>query len=119
MAKSRAKAGSDRRRTRRAPFEIPVDYSTVDSFFAEFSSNINEGGMFIETDRPAEPDTVVQISFRLPGAEEPIKVEGRVAWVSDGTQGSTRGMGIEFRALAPEARERINRVVRSLRVPGS
>jgi uncharacterized protein (TIGR02266 family) len=107
----------ERRRSERAGLEIPVDYSTVDAFFAEFSANINEGGLFVETDAPAEPETAVELSFRLPGAKDPVKVEGRVAWVSDGTRGQPRGMGIEFQALSPEVRERINEVVRSLRVP--
>jgi uncharacterized protein (TIGR02266 family) len=94
-----------------------VDYSTVDSFFHEFSSNINEGGVFIETDSPAEPETAVQMSVLLPGAAEPVKVAGRVAWVSDGESGSPRGMGIEFQALSQDVRDKINEVVRSLRAP--
>ncbi len=107
---------ADRRQTDRARLEVPVDYSTVDAFFTEFSANINEGGMFVETDTPADPETFVQMSFRLPGADEPVKVEGRVAWVSDGTRGSPRGMGIQFQALTSEVRDTINRVVRGLRV---
>jgi uncharacterized protein (TIGR02266 family) len=119
MPRPRRRGVADRRRTHRTRLEIPVDYSTVDSFFEEFSANINEGGMFIETESPAEPDTVVQMSFRLPGTADPLKVEGRVAWVSDGTRGRPRGMGIEFHALPPEARDTINRVVRMLRVGAS
>jgi uncharacterized protein (TIGR02266 family) len=72
--------------------------------------------MFIETDAPADPDTEVQLSFRLPGGDDPVKIEGRVAWVSDGTLGKPRGMGIQFQALSREVRDRINEVVRSLRV---
>jgi len=106
----------ERRRSRRAGLEIPVDYSTVDAFFAEFSANINEGGLFVETDAPAEPGIAVQLSFRLPGAKDPVKVEGRVAWVSDGTRGQPCGMGVEFQTLSAEVRETINEVVRSLRV---
>jgi uncharacterized protein (TIGR02266 family) len=109
----------ERRRSQRATLEIPVDYSTVDAFFHEFSANINEGGLFIETDKPAEPETAVQLSFQLPGASEPVKVEGRVAWISDGTRGYPQGMGIQFQTLSSEVRERINDVVRSLRSGGS
>ena len=105
----------DRRRAKRAPLEVPVDYSTVDTFFAEFTANMNEGGMFIETDAPGEPDSAVQLSFRLPGRDDPVKVEGRVAWVSDGESGQPQGMGIEFLALTPQVRDQINSVVRKLR----
>ncbi len=106
---------SDRRRSTRSPLEIPVDYSTVDTFFAEFTANVNEGGMFIETDVPGEPDSEVELSFRLPGRDDPVKVEGRVAWVSDGESGQPQGMGIEFLTLSSEVRQQINSVVRKLR----
>jgi uncharacterized protein (TIGR02266 family) len=119
MSRSRRSEPRERRRSQRAPLEIPVDYSTVDAFFHEFSANINEGGLFIETDNPAETDTAVQLSFRLPGSSEPVKVEGRVAWISDGTRGYPQGIGIQFQTLSPEVRERINEVVRSLRTSGS
>ena len=105
----------DRRHDGRTALEIPVDYSTVDAFFTDFSGNINGGGMFIETESPADPETEVQLSFRLPGREEPVKVEGRVAWVSDGTTGQPQGMGIEFHSLSPEMHVCINAVARSLR----
>ena len=52
MAGSDSASGKERRRHERAELKIPVDYSSVDAFFAEFSQNINEGGMFIEMDRP-------------------------------------------------------------------
>ncbi len=105
----------ERRHAGRTTLEIPVDYSTVDAFFTDFSANINGGGMFIETESPADPETEVQLSFRLPGGEEPVKVEGLVAWVSDGSTGQPQGMGIEFHSLSPETHERINAVARSLR----
>ena len=82
MAGSDSASGKERRRHERAELKIPVDYSSVDAFFAEFSQNINEGGMFIEMDRPVDLDTPVQLQFRLPGEDRPIQVQGRVAWVS-------------------------------------
>src|SRR5262245_40296230 len=107
--------GAERRRHERAELKIPVDYSSVDAFFAEFSQNINEGGMFIDMERPAELDTPVQLQFRLPGEDHPIQVQGRVAWVNDGKNGSSAGVGIEFQNLDPQTRNTINRIVRQLR----
>ncbi len=109
------KSRAERRSSERAPLKIPVDYSAVDSFFTEFTHNINEGGIFVETDAPAELETVVQLHFGVPGEKEPIQVAGRVAWISDGKGKSPSGMGIEFQELGPEARERINVLVRRLR----
>jgi len=47
------KSGSERRRSERVDLLVRVDYKTVDELFSEFARNINEGGMFVETDAPA------------------------------------------------------------------
>jgi len=106
---------ADRRHSERENIKIPVDYSAVDAFFSEFTTNINEGGMFIETESPAALDSVVQLQVRLPDLERPIKLGGRVAWISDGKADSPPGMGIEFQDLTPELRRTINDLVRRLR----
>ena len=62
---------SERRKSPRTPVMIPVDYSTVDAFFSEFTTNINEGGMFVGTEQPHPVDTLVTVSIRLPGNEAP------------------------------------------------
>jgi len=90
----------------------------VDDFFTEFTTNINEGGMFVEMEKPPELDTVVQLQFRLPGTAKPVKVLGRVAWSRDDDSEGPTGVGIEFQDLSPEMRETINQVVRQLRRHG-
>jgi uncharacterized protein (TIGR02266 family) len=115
MAAKRKGSQKDRRHSERENVKIPVDYSAVDAFFSEFTTNINEGGMFIETETPPPLDATVQLQVRLPDLERPIKLGGRVAWVSDGKAGSPSGMGIEFQDLTPELRGTINDLVRRLR----
>lgn len=105
----------ERRRHHRVPLKIPVDYSSVDAFFTEFSANINEGGMFIELENPPEIDTEVQLQFDLPGHADVVQVSGRVVWISDGKDGSAAGVGIEFQNLDADTRDTINRIVRDLR----
>ncbi|MGH0037599.1 MAG: TIGR02266 family protein [Myxococcota bacterium] len=107
--------GLERRRSARAQFLVRVDYSTVDEMFSEFTRDINEGGLFIETDNPRPPGTVVSMQFNLPGSDAPIRTEGLVVRVSDGGDGSMPGMGIEFEELEGEARQRIDQLVRTLR----
>ena len=108
-------ARRERRGSNRQSLRFPVDYSSVDSFFSEMATNINEGGMFVETDAAAELDQLVKVAFRLPGLEDPIEVEARVAWISEGEAGSAPGVGLQFLELSSEARETINRLVRELR----
>ena len=45
--------------------------------------NINEGGLFIESETLLALDEQVQLQFRLPGVDDPIKVSGRVAWIRE------------------------------------
>ncbi len=106
---------SERRQSERQPLKVRVDYSAVDAFFGEFSANINEGGVFIETDSPSEIGTLVQLHFRVPDLETPIQVAGRVAWISEEKDEGASGMGIEFHELQPTVRETINELVRKLK----
>jgi type IV pilus assembly protein PilZ len=106
----------ERRLYPRAAVTVRVDYSTVDAMFSEFTRNINEGGLFIETETPLELDEQVQLQFRLPGIDDPLKVNGRVAWISEAGADETPGMGIEFESLDADARLRIDQIVQELRV---
>lgn len=108
----------DRRRTDRVDLVVRVEYKTVDELFSEFARNINEGGMFVETESPPEPGSQVALQFRIPGSEDPIQVMGRVVRATAGERGDPPGMGIEFDDLDEQSRELINQLVRSLRVVG-
>jgi len=112
---SETRAAVERRRSERAPVVVRIEYSTVDSFFSDFTRNINEGGIFVETDEPIPLDEKVDLTLRLPGAPEPVHVSGRVVRVEPAAQGSPAGIAIEFGELDAHARERINAVVRRLR----
>ena len=50
---------NDRRRSDREAFVVRVTYSTIDELFSEFTRDINQGGLFIETDRPQLAGTEV------------------------------------------------------------
>ncbi|NNL67659.1 MAG: TIGR02266 family protein [Myxococcales bacterium] len=111
-------SGDERRRAKRVDLVVRVDYKTVDELFSEFARNINEGGMFVETESPPEAGSPVALQFRIPGSEEPIQVMGRVVRSSVGERGDPPGMGVEFDDLDDQSRELINQLVRSLRVGG-
>ncbi len=105
----------DRRKSDRADLVVRVDYYTVDELFSEFARNINEGGLFVETDTPHPVGTEVHLQFHVPGAEEPLRVVGRVVRTSGEDRNEPNGIGIEFDDLDRQARQRINQLVRSLR----
>jgi uncharacterized protein (TIGR02266 family) len=116
VSEERSSAHRERRRTERVELMVRVDYKTVDELFSEFARNINEGGMFVETDAPPEPGSPVALQFRIPGSEEPIAVMGRVVRTTEGSREEPPGMGIEFENLDAQSRELINQLVRGLRV---
>jgi uncharacterized protein (TIGR02266 family) len=109
----------DRRRTGRAGVTVRIDYATVDEMFSEFTRDINEGGIFIETEKPHQAGTEVTMQFHLPGNNEVLRTIGRVVRVSSGNIGSPAGMGIEFDELTVDDRTKIDQIVRSLRTEGT
>ena len=100
----------------RADLVVQVEYRTVDELFSEFSRDVNEGGIFVKTEIPPVPGTQIDLRFRLPCDEEPVRASGVVVHVADGSRGEPSGMGIEFGELSPETRQRVNELVRKLRV---
>lgn len=107
----------ERRRSARMPLIIRVDYSTVDEVFADFTENINEGGMFIQTTKKHATGTPVRMEFTLPGASEPVQVTGKIVWVREAAPGADGppGVGVQFDALPNQTKDQINRIVLRLR----
>lgn len=112
----RGSQGVERRKKDRADLVVRVDYQTVDELFSDFSRDVNEGGIFVETEKPPTAGTRVDLQFRLPGEDEPVRAHGVVVHVKEGSPSEPRGMGIEFEELTSESRRRIDMLVRKLRV---
>jgi len=112
-------AADDRRSSSRAGVTVRIDYATVDEMFSEFTRDINEGGLFIETEKPHQAGTEVSMQFHLPGSQEVLHTIGRVVRVSSGGVGAPAGMGIEFDELTADDRVKIDQIVRALRADGA
>jgi type IV pilus assembly protein PilZ len=110
--------GIERRASPRAEFVVRVNYQTIDSLFSEFARNINDGGIFVETDTPQPIGTSVELEFKLPGADQPIEVIGNVVRSISADQvesDGAAGMGIEFENLDSDVRQQINEIIQKLR----
>ena len=116
VEKAQPDTSADRRRWERIDMVVRGDYKTVDELFSEFARNINEGGVFVETETPSEMGSSVAMQFQIPGSHDPIEVMGRVVRVSEGDLQDPPGMGIEFEDLDDQSRDLINGLVRELRV---
>jgi uncharacterized protein (TIGR02266 family) len=114
-SRSETHAEVERRRSTRAPVVVQIEYATVDALFSDFTRNINEGGIFVETEESIPLDEKVDLKLRLPGSDEVVHARGRVVRVEPSTPTSAGGVAIEFDQLDANARELINTAVRRLR----
>ncbi|MBW2267618.1 MAG: TIGR02266 family protein [Deltaproteobacteria bacterium] len=110
-----SRAAAERRKSTREALVVRVEYETIDELFSDFAHNINEGGLFVESDTPRELGSSVSLQFRLPGSEEPITARGIVVHVTEGDETGVPGMGIEFEPLDADTRQRVNELVKALR----
>lgn len=88
----------EHRNTDRVETEIRVAYRTVGSFLSDYALNLSRGGVFIHTDNPLPPETMVRLVFSLPGVPVLFDVSGRVRWTQMRFDDAEElpGMGIEF-----------------------
>ncbi|TVQ79534.1 MAG: TIGR02266 family protein [Bradymonadales bacterium] len=115
MKSSRARA-RDKRSAPRIPIQLKVDIeSTQDHYLFEYSSNLSQSGIFIQTEEPLEPGTLVNIQFSLPD-QILIRTRGEVMWKSDDEEDPELGMGIKFLGLKEEDRDHILNVLKKLAI---
>lgn len=108
------------RREPRTACEVHVSYLKDGQPGVGKTVDISAGGIYMATETKIFEETIMAISFALPGAEtRPIMVRGRVAWSNDPESSGPRkphlpvGVGIEFVDLAESVRESIRSFVLS------
>jgi uncharacterized protein (TIGR02266 family) len=89
------------RRFRRQLVRVLVDYYADGQPHCEYATTLGAGGLFIETDAPLAPGSLLSVRFRLPGGSVLHSIAGRVTWqhrLEDARAGDSRpgGMGVEF-----------------------
>src|SRR3954469_3451999 len=89
----------DKRKDVRVPIQLKVDVEIPnDHYLFEYSSNLSENGIFIQTDDPLMPGTEVSMAFSLPDAHL-IRTRGQVVWMTMEEDAEDSGMGIKFMGL--------------------
>jgi len=114
LARGEARPVAGKRRHRRLPIEIRVDWRVPHHTERHISlvDDIGIGGAFLRTrEQPAE-GTAVVIELWPPGANTPQAIEGRVAWRRD-TPGR-EGVGVEFRCRDIGGMRRLRELVRRI-----
>lgn len=107
---------ADRREHERFETSIAVDYASGDTFLFAYLQNISEMGIFVRTDHPLTVGTRLRLRFQAEDPE-PLTLEGQVAWINPFRHGGDNlnpGMGVRFVSLAPETREHLVALVRTV-----
>ncbi len=115
MKSAKARA-FDKRREPRIPIQLKVDVeSGSDHYLFEYSSNLSQNGIFIQTADPLMPGTSVNIQFLLPD-ESLIRTRGEVIWASIDDEEDEPGMGIRFIGLDDLDRNKILEAFKKLAI---
>jgi uncharacterized protein (TIGR02266 family) len=87
---------------------LAVNIESESNFYAGFTENLSECGVFVATHAPLQIGSTVEVSVRLP-ENESICAHGTVRWLRPYSEssGMVPGMGIRFDGLSPHASARI------------
>lgn len=110
-----AKSPAARRQLPRIRIDAKIDLHSESNFFAGFSENISDGGVFVATDQQVPIGTEVDLAFTLPDGVE-IRGRGAVRWVRDASPDAAPGLGVQFVNLSGAAHDAVQNFVR-LRSP--
>jgi uncharacterized protein (TIGR02266 family) len=103
---------TEQRRYTRTALDVELTITAQRARLTARSKDISLGGIFVKTDRPPAPDTVVAIEVKLPDQKDVLVVSGVVRWVKD-----TEGMGVQFTALDNRLAHAITRYVATRPTP--
>ncbi|MBK7586546.1 MAG: TIGR02266 family protein [Myxococcales bacterium] len=108
---------SDRRSADRFEVVWSVDCETDETFLYASITNISELGIFVRTNEPLQVGTRLTLRFSEPRSSETFVLSGVVQWVNPLhllAENLNPGMGIRFVELAPDERERIVDIIRTI-----
>lgn len=111
-----APSTTERRRAPRANVVTEINLFSDSNFYAGFTEDISEGGVFVASYAMVPVGVSVELELGLPGGFE-IRATGTVRWLrcsgaaDDGTE--PPGMGIQFDRISDDDRELIREFVRN------
>ncbi len=89
--------------------EADVTFESEHNFYAGFSENIGDGGLFIQSWAAHNVGDRLTIRVTLPDSDLPLEIVGEVRWMRtyDKHNDTPPGIGVAFIKLSPDARARI------------
>ncbi len=104
----------DTRKKPRIMIRALVDYESQGTYFYDYSTNLSEGGLFIETENVMPVGAQVTLRFTLPNIEYVFEVLGVVKWINlDEKQNPKilKGMGVGFQSMDDKDRELLDEFI--------
>ena len=83
----------EKRKYHRKHTFIWTECSANTRFFTDFIQNLSVSGLFIETQLPFFVGEELSMTFSLPGADDPIKITGKIVRID------SNGIGVQFNEL--------------------
>lgn len=95
-------AAAERRKSRRLPINVMVEYEDQQDFLTDYTANMDIGGMFIKTSTPLEMGTRFRLRFKVSGRDKPIDTVAVVRWNLRPEEAGplNAGMGVQFERLS-------------------
>ena len=94
-----------------------VSYKEKGNYLFDFSQNLGEGGIFIETETPPAPGTSIDLMFTLPTRAETVSAKGKVIWVQPPVENRLDlhpGMGVQFVSFADNDKNLLQEFLREV-----
>jgi len=95
----------ERRGDARIPVEMWVEETTGSERYFRRAGNLSRGGLRLEHTIPLPVGTTVNLTFTLPGEQQPVTVTGEIV---SATPPEDLRMGVKFTSLNDEARAQID-----------
>ena len=103
--------GENERESPRIATNIEIKFREKGSFIRSYMLNVNNGGLFLKTEKPMHIDAEVTMHIQLPDDHETMTIEGRVVWANTKSKAFPAGMGIQFTQIMPEHKAKIKAFV--------
>lgn len=102
------------RRVKIVSLNVRYKSATVDEFIDNHALDVSRGGIYIKTNNPFSPGTLLKFEIRLVSDQAVITGVGRVVWKRDAVHGAPDrppGMGVKFIKVDDPSRALIDKLV--------
>lgn len=110
---------ADSRVQPRAEVHVDIDIFSEHNFWAGFSMNVSEGGVFVATHANVPVGTMLIVHLNLPGEADPLVTLAEVRWsrAYTGQADVPPGLGLQFVALDAATAQKVRAFVEKVREP--